>query len=314
MAVFTEVNQAEAAAFLAAYGFGAPDAMTGIPQGTENTNYKLLVGGRRFILTLYEARVEKSDLPYFLGLMERLADAGLPVARPLRSKDGSTLGEIGGKPAALIEFLRGKPEMSPSPEDARRAGAALAQLHRAAEPLDLHRPNNMGPASWHDMTDAAGDKLDGFADGLHGEVARTLSLLDRQWPDDLPMGPIHADLFPDNLLLDHGEVSGIIDFYFACTDFFAYDLAVAMNAYTPETGLEVENANAEALLEGYESVRPLTGAEREKLPVLLCGSALRFFLTRAVDQIFAQAGALYVPKDPLPWLRLLRYHRARIEG
>lgn len=307
MAVFTEVTDAEVAAFLEPYGLPAPDMVTGIAEGIENTNYKLLTGGRRYILTLYEARVAIEDLPYFLALMDAVAEAGLPAPRPVRTKAGDRLKALKGRPAALIEFLPGRPEMNPSPLDAERAGAFLARFHRVTEGIGLHRPNSMGHASWRAMASRAGAALDRFGAGVDGEIGRALGRLRQHWPTDLPRGPIHADLFPDNLLLDHGEVSGVIDFYFACTDFFAYDLAISMNAYTPEAG-EVAPDNAIALRRGYESVRPLSEAETKALPVLLAGSAMRFFLTRAVDAIFLPEGALYRGKDPLPWLRLLRHH------
>ncbi|GGY44235.1 homoserine kinase [Parvularcula lutaonensis] len=312
MAVFTDVSEAEIASFLAGYGLPAPDAVTGIAEGTENTNYKVMAGGRRFILTLYEARVNVADLPYFLSLMDEVAGAGLPAARPIRTLKGERLQAIAGRPAALIEFLPGRPNMDPSPRDAETAGSFLARFHRTTAHSSLHRPNTMGMTSWREMTARAGDALDRFGEGVRTELAETLKLLARFWPVGLPKGPIHADLFPDNLLLDHGEVSGIIDFYFACTDFFAYDLAITMNAYTPETGA-LDLTNAEAVLSGYDETYKLTDAERSALPVLLCGSALRFFLTRATDNIFAPESTLYTPKDPLPWLRLMRHHRARLE-
>lgn len=312
MAVFTEVSDSDVCGFLEAYGRPTPDAVTPIAEGTENTNYKILSGGHRYILTLYEARVAVEDLPYFLGLMDDVAAAGLPSARPVRTLEGDRLMALKGRPAALIEFLPGRPATTPDTDDARRAGAFLAEFHKVTTGIDRHRPNSMGPASWRKMAARAGDALDRFGDGTAAEVRATLALLKERWPANCPRGPIHADLFPDNLLLDHDEVSGIIDFYFACTDYFAYDLAISMNAYTPETG-DLDLANAEAIRRGYESIRPLTDEERDAMPALLCGSALRFFLTRATDQIFPPENSLYTPKDPLPWLRLLRHHRAQLE-
>lgn len=308
MAVFTPVSDEQVAGFLEAYGLPAPDIVTGIAEGTENTNFKILTGGRRYILTLYEARVDIADLPYFLSLMDCVADAGLPAARPIRTRAGERLSAIAGKPAALIEFLPGRPNMTPSEDDAFRAGVFLAQFHRVTGRIDLHRPNDMGRESWRVMIGKGGDRFDRFASGLRSELEATLDELEGAWPENGPSGPIHADLFPDNLLLDHGEVSGVIDFYFACTDYFAYDLAISMNAYTPETG-DLDLRRAEALRRGYESVRPLDAVEQAALPVLLCGSAMRFFLTRAIDALFVQPTELYTPKDPLPWLRLMRHHR-----
>lgn len=308
MAVFTEVSEAQVAGFLARYGLSAPDAVTGIAEGIENTNYKVMAGGKRYILTLYEARVDPADLPYFLALMDEVATNGLPAAKPLRMLTGENLGELGGRPAALIEFLPGRPNMEPSPKDAFKAGQVMAKFHAAAAGLKVERPNSMGIASWKAMAARAGDALDQFGEGTAEEIAETIALIEAQWPSGLPKGQIHADLFPDNLLLDHGDVSGVIDFYFACTEFFAYDLAIGMNAYTPEVGARTFD-NAAAMRAGYEDVRPLLGAEAAALPLFLTASALRFFMTRASDQIFAPDVALYTPKDPLPWLALMRHHR-----
>ncbi|MEM9839685.1 MAG: homoserine kinase [Pseudomonadota bacterium] len=312
MAVFTEISDAEVTTHLALYGLPEPDAFTGIAEGTENTNYKILTGGKRYILTLFEGRTALEDLPYFLGLMDHMADKGLPSARPIRTLEGDRLTALGGKPAALISFLPGRPNMEPTLEDAERAGATLAQFHQAGSDFPRSRPNTMGPASWRDMAGQAGDRLDELGDGLAADIKGLLAHLRRIWPADLKRGTIHGDLFPDNLLLDHGDPSGIIDFYFACTEFLAYDLAVAMNAYTSEEG-PVDPTHAEALLSGYQSVRPLNALELEALPALLCGSAVRFFLSRAVDRIFTEESALYTQKDPMPWLRLTRYHQARLE-
>jgi homoserine kinase type II len=314
MAVFTEVTPEQAERFLAAYGLPPLDAITGIPQGTENTNYKILAGGKRYILTLYESRVDEADLPYFLSLMSFAADHGLPAARALADRDGRRLSRLNGRPAALISFVPGAPKMDPDTESSYRSGACLARFHLATRPFEGTRLNSMGPDVWRDLAATAGEGLDRFGDGVADEVAGTLDMLASDWPDGLPEGTVHGDWFPDNILLEHGEgeVTGLIDFYFACTERLAYDLAIAMNAYTKETG-ELDLQNARALRAGYESVRPLTKAEAEALRGLLCGSALRFFLTRAVDLLAHRGEVLYKPKDPLPWLRLMRHHRARLE-
>ncbi|MEM1381129.1 MAG: homoserine kinase [Pseudomonadota bacterium] len=312
MAVFTELSDEAVADLLSSYGLPAPDVVTGIPEGTENTNYKVMSEGKRYILTLFEGRTALADLPYFLGLMEHVASKGLPSAKPVRTTSGDRLTAVAGKPAALIDFLPGRPNMQPTYDDAFAAGALLAQLHTAAQDFAPSRPNGMGLASWRQMAREAGDGLETFGEGVTEEVGVLLHQLKEQWPTDLKRGTIHADLFPDNLLLDHGTPCGVIDFYFACTDYLAYDLAISMNAYMPEAG-PVDVTNAEALLSGYQSVRPLSASELDALPILLCGSALRFFLSRAVDHINVQESALYTPKDPLPWLRLLRHHRSSME-
>ena len=313
MAVFTEVTDDEVAALLYGYGLPAPDAVTGIAEGIENTNFKVLAGGVRYILTIYEARVARSDLPYFLSLMDHAAAAGVPSARPIRTLEGAYLSEIQGKAAALIEFVSGRPNMRPDPAAAKRAGICLAVFHQATEDFSQERPNSMGLATWRALAEKAGARFEDLASGLAKEIETVIADLSAQWPKLGLKGTIHADLFPDNLLLDHGEPSGLIDFYFACTDYLAYDLAMSMNAYTLEDE-DLDFTNAEALKSGYQTIRPLSTEEEAALPIFLCGSALRIFLTRAVDLLFPPDSAVYVGKDPLPWLRLVRHHhRAMME-
>lgn len=311
MAVFTEVSDDDVAQFLRGYGLPAPDAVTGIAEGIENTNYKVMAGGVRYILTIYEARVDRGDLPYFLSLMDHAASAGVPTARPISTLAGEHLSEIKGKAAALIEFMPGRPNMLPDPDAARRAGVCLAQFHQATEDFGLSRANSMGMETWRTLASKAGDRFDELETGFAALVDRVISDLVNHWPTEGLQGTIHADLFPDNLLLDHDEPSGLIDYYFACTDFLAYDLAMSMNAYTLEDR-DLDLSNAEAVRAGYESVRPLTNNEEAALPAFLCGSALRIFLTRAVDQLFPPQSAVYVGKDPLPWLRLVRHHHQQM--
>ncbi|MEM0927690.1 MAG: homoserine kinase [Pseudomonadota bacterium] len=314
MAVFTEVSDDDVARFLRGYGLPAPDSVTGIAEGIENTNYKIMAGGVRYILTIYEARVDRADLPYFLGLMDHAASAGVPTARPIRTLDGEHLSKIHGKAAALIEFLPGRPNMQPDEDAARRAGVCLARFHQATSDFGMTRPNSMGMTTWRALADRAGARFEELHEGAAAEVENVMADLTRLWPSAGAQGTIHADLFPDNLLLDHGEPSGLIDFYFACTDLLAYDLAISMNAYTLEDR-DLDMTNASAVREGYETIRPLNEDEATALPIFLCGSALRIFLTRAVDKLFPPEGAVYVGKDPLPWLRLVRHHhRQMMEG
>jgi homoserine kinase type II len=307
MAVLTEVSEVEAAELCRAYGLSPLDALTGIPQGIENTNYKLMAGGRRFILTLFEGRTDLKALPYFLALMEEAADAGLPAPRPISKPGGEVLTELAGKPAALLTFLPGRDIAEPGPRQALEAGAFLAKLHGTTGRSKLHRPNTMGLSSWQAMAKRLGGELHRFGRGLEAEIIDVLAELEAADPSGLPEGAIHADYFPDNILWSDGEISGVIDFYFACTERLAYDLAVAMNAFTPEA--RPDGGQGEALLQGYETVRPLTPAEKAALPALLTGSALRFFLSRATDLVFPPEGALYKGKDPLPWLELMRRRR-----
>ncbi|MEM1410154.1 MAG: homoserine kinase [Pseudomonadota bacterium] len=313
MAVFTKVSDADVGKHLAQYGLPEPDAVTGIEEGTENTNYKVMSGGTRYILTLFEGRTAVEDLPYFLALMDHTAEQGIPAARPIRTETGDRLTVLAGLPAALISFLPGRPDLEPSYEDAANAGVLLGRFHQSSENFPLSRPNTMGLASWRDMVRTLGDNLEALETGLTDEITTTFKTIKERWPSELKRGTIHGDFFPDNILLDHGEPSGLIDFYFACTDFLAYDLAIAMNAYMPEDG-SVDISKAEALFEGYQSVRPLSRHEQEAMPILLCGSALRFFLSRAVDQFDPSQSSVYTPKDPMPWLQFMRHHRRQMKA
>ncbi|WP_031555505.1 homoserine kinase [Parvularcula oceani] len=309
MAVYTHVPDGALNAFLSSYGLPAATMFKGIAEGVENSNYLVETAGERFILTLYERRVDPGDLPYFLGLMDFVADAGLPAARPLTGRDGERLRTLCGRPAALITFVSGVSPEAPSPAQARAAGAALARLHRAAEPFEGRRANALGPDGWQALFAQIAPRLDEVAPGFRSEVGHHLERALAPLPG-LPAGTIHADLFPDNVLFEGDRVTGLIDFYFACTDRLAYDLAIALNAWTkePEDGEAPDPAGPRAFLAGYESIRPLAGAERDALPQLLTGAALRFLLTRAHDWLHRVPGACVSVKDPLPYLRLLRHH------
>ena len=307
MAVYTQITPAQLTAFLRGYGLPRPERFEGIAGGIENTNYRVWTGGRRLILTLYEGRTAVSDLPYFLGLMAHVAEAGASAAAPLRGPGGEALGEIAGRPAALVVHLDGADVPSPGPDEAHRAGRALAEFHRAASSYRPRRGNAFGPDEWHRAALALGTDLDRIAPGAAADAAARTAALRADWPTGLPEGTIHADLFPDNVLFEDGAVSGIIDLYFACTDALAYDLAVAMAAWTPEGRSVPDPANARALKRGYERVRPLERAEAAALPRLIEGAAWRFFLTRAEDHLSPRASVAGRIKDPVPFLNLARH-------
>jgi homoserine kinase type II len=309
MAVYTRVDERALATFLALYDLPPATTFKGIAEGVENTNYFVETAGRRYILTLYEKRVDRADLPYFLSLMEHVAEKGVPAAMPVTDRSGAALQVLAGRPAALISFLDGVSPQSPTIPQARSAGEAMAMLHEATTDFGGTRPNALGPAAWSGLAGSVGDGFDRIAPGLREETGQVIAALVADWPTDLPRGTIHADLFPDNVLFDGATVSGLIDFYFACTDFLAYDIAVAMNAWTPEGSLEP--AHAEAFLGGYEQRRRLAAEERAALPLLLAGSAMRFFLTRAYDAANQVPGSLVRVKDPRPYLDLVRHHRAQ---
>jgi homoserine kinase type II len=309
VAVYTQVSAEALSDFLAKFDVGELVSTKGIAEGVENSNYLVDTTKSRFILTLYEKRVAASDLPYFMALLEHLADRGLPVPPAVPDRDGTLIHELEGRPACLIQFLSGVSVSHPTPVQARAAGEALGKLHKAATDFTLDRPNSMGVAEWRPLFERCGRDLDSIQSGLYDRVGKALDTVLAAWPSDLPRGAIHADLFPDNMLMLGNRVTGLIDFYFACTDIRAYDLAVMHGAwafdgkgenFAPEVGA--------ALIEGYAASFGLSDAERVALPILAEGAALRFFLTRAWDWLNTPADALVTRKDPLAYMRRLDFY------
>ena len=309
MAVYTEVTADELQRFLRGYDIGTLLSCKGIAEGVENSNYLIHADAGFFILTLYEKRVALDDLPFFLGLMEHLAARGINCPQPVHNRSGESLGQLAGRPAVIVTFLDGVWLKTPGVSHCAQLGRALAGLHRAGADFALRRPNALSLASWPRLFEAAGDRADEVAPGLGAETEAELADLARRWPKDLPQGVIHADLFPDNVFFLGDRLSGLIDFYFACTDALAYDLAVCLNAWCFDADGRFDFAKGEALLDGYRTVRPLNDSEVAALPVLARGAALRFMLTRLVDWLNVPPGALVKPKDPLEYLTKLRFHR-----
>jgi homoserine kinase type II len=314
MAVYTEVSDEALRAFLDEYALGGLLAFRGIAEGVENSNYALRTERGDFILTLYEKRVDPTELPYFLGLMDHLAARGLPCPTPVRGRDGAALRELCGRPAAICTFLEGVWPRRVRPEHLAPLGTALARLHAAGEGFAGRRPNALGPAGWPKLLDGCREGGDAVAPALVAELDTALAAILAAWPaaGALPEGQIHADLFPDNVFfLSDIEgrpcVSGLIDFYFACTDLLAFDVAVCLNAWCFEADGSFNVTKARALIGAYAAVRPLSGAERAALPVLCRGAAIRFLLTRLYDWTHTPAGALVTRKDPLEYLRKLRF-------
>jgi homoserine kinase type II len=314
VAVYTHVPAEEMAALLTRYGVGTLRSFKGIAEGVENSNYLVEAENSRFILTLYEKRVEAGDLPFFLALLDHLADRGLPVPRALKDGDGVQVQTVAGRPACLIEFLDGVSLSHPTPAQARATGEALGRMHAALADFAPERPNTLGLAGWHDLAMRCGSAVDEIAPGFSQRIADELTYLDAHWPTDLPRSVIHADLFPDNVLMLGDRVTGIIDFYFACAEIRAWDVAVTHSAWAfSADGRAFDGAVGNALLAGYQTAHPLSDAERDALPVLARGSALRFTLTRAWDWLNTPADALVTRKDPLAFLRRLDFYAAHPE-
>ena len=310
MAVYTDITEDDLRDFLTQYDVGELTSYKGIAEGVENSNFLLHTTREPLILTLYEKRVERADLPFFLGLMQHLADRGLSCPLPLPRRDGALLGELSGRPAALISFLEGMWLRKPEAKHCREVGRALAQMHLAGEGFQLTRPNALSLEGWKTLWEKSADRADEVEAGLEEEIGSELAYLDSCWPRDLPFGVIHADLFQDNVFFLGDQLSGLIDFYFACNDMLAYDVAICLNAWCFEKDGSYNLTKGMALLEGYDAIRPLSRQERDALPVLCRGSALRFFLTRLYDWLTTPEGALVVKKDPLEYLRKLRFHRS----
>ncbi len=308
MAVYTDISEDDLKQFLDQYDAGELMSYKGIAEGVENSNFLLHTTRSPLILTLYEKRVEKSDLPFFLGLMQHLADRGLSCPLPLPRRDGQLLGELSGRPAALISFLEGMWLRKPEARHCREVGVALAKMHLAAQDFPIERPNALSLEGWRVLWDRSEARADEVEAGLQAEIRGEMDYLAAHWPKDLPSGVIHADLFQDNVFFLNDRLSGLIDFYFACNDLLAYDVSICLNAWCFEKDGAYNMTKGMALLEGYESVRPLSDAEAQALPVLARGSALRFFLTRLYDWLTTPEGALVVKKDPLEYLRKLRFH------
>ncbi|MEH6661056.1 MAG: homoserine kinase [Parasphingorhabdus sp.] len=311
MAVYTKVSAEEIDRFLTRFDVGTLVSAKGIAEGVENSNYLLETTQDKFILTLYEKRVDPADLPFFISLLDHLAEAGCLVPPMIADRQGIKIQELCGRSACLITFLPGVSVSHPTTAQAKATGKALGDMHRALVDFAPERRNSMDHDGWRALAEQCGPaELDNIAPGLAKAIAQELDHLDEHWPHDLPRSAIHADLFPDNVLMLDDRVTGLIDFYFSCTDIRAYDLAVTHAAWCfSEDGADFHEPISRALIEGYISAFPISDAERQALPLLARGAALRFLLTRAYDWINTPAGALVTRKDPQAFLNRLQYYQ-----
>jgi homoserine kinase type II len=310
VAVYTDVSAEDLAAFLAGYDLGELLSYKGIAEGVENSNFVVHTRRGYFILTLYEKRVAASDLPFFLGLMEHLASRGLTCPQPVKNRAGNAAGTLAGRPAAIVTFLEGMWLRRPGAGHCASLGEGLARLHVVGGDFAMTRKNALSVEDWRSLYESAASRADTLQPGLAETIARELGHLEQSWPRDLPQGVIHADLFPDNVFFLGDRLSGLIDFYFACTDTLAYDVAICLNAWCFEPDHAYNVTKGRNLLQAYSTVRPLAPAELAVLPLLARGAALRFLLTRLVDWLNVPAGALVKPKDPIEYFRKLRFHQA----
>lgn len=313
MAVYTDITDDELNALLSDYDVGEALSFKGIAEGVENSNFLLETTAGRFILTVYEKRVRTEDLPFFMAVMETLAAQGVMAPRPVRTRTGAPTAFVRGKACALICFLTGVSPKRPNPAHCRAVGAALAHMHLALRGSGLTRPNSLSLQDWEGLVRPRLGEAEALQPGLSARLQADLTALEAAWPDGLPQGVIHADLFPDNVLFLGPKLSGLIDFYFACTDALAYDLAVCINAWCFEPDRSFNLTKGQNLIAGYNAVRPLTGRERDALPILARGAAMRFFATRLADWTTSPQGALVKPKNPLDYADRLAFH-ARATG
>ena len=309
MAVYTEVSDEDLARFIADYDVGELMSYKGIAEGVENTNYLIHTTAGSYILTLYERRVARQDLPFFLGLMEHLAGRGISCPTPLRDRSGNHLRELAGRAAALVTFLEGFWVRKPTPEHCAAVGRAMAQMHLAGRDFAIHRANALGLSGWRPLYERFRPDAFHLGADLASLIEAELDVLERAWPSALPSGVIHADLFPDNVFFLQNRLSGLIDFYFACNDALAYDIAICLNAWCFEPDFTFNVTKGRALVRGYEEVRALTPAESEAMPMLARGAALRFLLTRSYDWLNTPANAIVKPHDPMAYVRRLRFHQ-----
>jgi len=310
MAVYTEISDEALTGFLGEYPIGGLVAFRGIAEGVENSNFSLRTTTGDYILTLYERRVDPADLPWFLGLMQHLAANGITCPLPVAGRDGNALRKLCGRPAAITTFLSGVWPRRVQQMHCAQLGEALARLHLAGAGFAEIRPNALGPAAWPPLLERCGARAHEVQDGLAAELETATGRILAAWPHHLPAGHIHADLFPDNVFFLDGALSGLIDFYFACTDIFAYDIAICLNAWCFDADFSFNVTRGRALLRGYAATRRLSDAETAALPVLAQGAALRFLLTRLFDWLNTPLGAMVTRKNPIDYLRRLRFHLA----
>jgi homoserine kinase type II len=307
MAVYTDVSFEDLERLLEQYDIGTPMSFKGIAEGIENSNFYLQTDRSAFILTLYEKRVAAEDLPFFLGLMEHLAERGLHCPLPVKTRQGHALVNLNRRNATIVTFLTGIALRRPDAAHCASAAATLARLHKAGEGFALTRPNALGPKGWLPLAQSI-HGADSIEDGLTDLIGRALADLQSAWPPNLPAGVIHADYFPDNVLFVGNEVGGVIDFYFACNDAYAYDLAIMLNSWCFELDGSYNITKGQSVINAYRAARPLSDDEIHALPVLMRGAALRFLLTRTYDWLNPDPNALVKAKDPREYAKKLRFH------
>ena len=312
MAVYTQLNKNEIDKILSNYNLGNLDSFKGIKEGIENTNYFLSINKKKYILTVYEKRVKSEDLPFFSGLMSSLNKANFKCPAPIVNNKNKTITDFRGKKLMIVSFLDGKAKQNLSPTNCKSIGIEVAKMHELTKNLNLKRKNNLSVESWRNLFEAVKDKCSKIHKDLPKLIQENLDDVEKNWPKNLPKGIIHADLFHDNIFFIQDKLSGIIDFYFSCEDYFAFEIAICFNALCfdgPKSNLSFNVTKAKNFIEGYTSVRKLTYEERTSIKVLSQGAALRFLLTRVFDALNKVEGAIVTIKDPMEYLKRLEFHK-----
>lgn len=309
MAVYTQITLEELNLFLESNDLGKAVSFEPIAEGVENTNYLLRNENSQYILTIFEKRVKEEDMPFFLGLMRHLAERKIPCPVPLTFKEGKLYSYLKGKPATIVSFLQGAWPREIVETHCSYVAKNMAKMHLAAKDFTLTRKNDLSLDGWKDLFRKIGQKANHLHHDMTQVISQELIYLEANWPKNLPQGIIHADLFPDNVFFVEHHLSGILDFYFACNDMLAYDLAIAINAWCFETSGELNMGKAKSMISKYHKVRHLSKDELTSMPILLRGAALRFLLSRLYDLIYHPEGAFVVPKDPMEYYEKLLFQQ-----
>ena len=312
MAVYTQLNQNKIEEILSNYNLGKLDSFKGIEEGIENTNYFLSVNKKKLILTIYEKRVKSDDLPFFSNLMSSLNKANFKCPAPVRNNNNSTITNFNDKKLMIVSFLEGKAKSNLSPENCKAIGIETAKMHELTKNFKIKRHNDLSINSWRSLFDTVKDQCSTLHKDLPKLIEENLNSVEKNWPKDLPKGIIHADLFHDNIFFNKDKFSGIIDFYFSCEDFFAFEIAICFNALCFDgikENLSFNVTKAKNFIDGYSSVRKLSDLEKQSIKVLSQGAALRFLLTRVFDALNTVEGAIVKVKDPIEYLQRLEFHK-----
>ena len=311
MAVYTKLSKNELVEFFSKYNLGKLLNYKGIKEGIENTNYFIQTEKGKFILTLYEKRTEEKDLPFFISLMRNLFDKKFPSPEPIINKNGNYISQILKKNAAVVSFLEGNAKKNLSPNNCYQVGISAAKLHLITKNLTGKRENKLSVNSWREIYNKIKKDCSKIDKNLPEIIEKNLNEIEKNWPKNIPMGIIHADLFPDNIFFKNDKLSGIIDYYFSCFDFYAFEIAICLNALCFEgtkENLSFNVTKAKKFIDGYSSIRKLTIEEKNSLKILCQGAAMRFLLTRVFDYINLTEGAIVTVKDPLEYLKRLEFH------